>query len=311
MNPRRRPWKSTSVAAASALTLLAVLLPVPSLGAGADALVGLRQALDRVKNEGALRKELVRLAPSLGAELDEQEAREGRRQFTLRLAKPLPARSVIAALNLARPYAVSGDPHQESWEIGLWTVDIDDRYGPKIGTHAPHLGAWAVEVNLVDRPQGEMPKLTAGPAPAYDLTVLDAEVAEFQIELWSDWQQLERIETADTPTAPKSALGREEIRAWLERHKGYGAPLEAQAERNDMRVFVAWNIPWSGRNETSFWIYCLQDSGWLLETESTFQPSHDQAHRAVFDDASAEVRFLDADGSVLHRESIAACRWSE
>jgi len=303
--------KLSTAAAACTLALLASFLPAPSLGAVAEPLSSLRQALDRAKSEAALRKDLARLAPALGAELSEQEVREGRREFTLRLGKPLPARSVIAALDLARPYAVSGDVHQESWEIGLWTVDIDDRYGPKIGTHAPHLGAWAVDVELVDRPQAELPTITAGAAPAYDLTALDAEVAEFRIELWSDWQQLERIEAADTPTAPKSALGRQEIRTWIDRHKGYGAPLEAETERPDMRVFVAWNIPWSGRNQTSFWIYCLQDSGWLLETESTFEPSHDQAHRAVFDAASDEVHFLDADGAVLHRESIAGCRWSE
>ncbi len=312
MTPRRSRFRTTAIAAAGALALLELALPVPSFAAGAEAFVRLRQALDRATDEASLRRELETLAPVLGAKLEEQPGREERTSFSLRLASPLAARTVIAGLSLSRPYATSGDVHQEEWELSSWTTDIDDRWGPRIAVHTPHLGHWAVEPKLAGRPAGELPKLTAGASPAYDLALYDAEVVGLDIELWSDeWQVAEHADLPDTPTAPKSALSRSQIRAWLERHKGYGAPDTAEVELADMRVFVAWNIPWSGRSTTDFWIYCLQDSGWLLLEESTFEPDGELAATAKFDATAHEVRFLGAKGSVRHREPIAACRWDD
>jgi len=228
---------------------------------------------------------------------------------------PLPASAVIAGLGLVRPYAFSGDVHQETWDVALWTMDIDDRWGPKIAVHSPHLGDWAVEPQLSRRPRGELPKVTAGAAPAYELSMpealADLTVVAFRIELWSDWQQSDRFDFPDTATAPTAAPSRRLILDWVERHKGLGAPRQAEVELPDMRAFVFWNIPWSGRNETDYWIYCLQDSGWLLLKSATFQPDHDQAHSATFDATAHRVRFLDADGAELHHAPIAGCRWDE
>ena len=61
--------------------------------------------------------------------------------------------------------------------------------GPRIAVQYPHVGAWAFMATLDDRPAGDLPKLTTGASPAYDLTVYPSQVTEIEIEPWSpDWQ---------------------------------------------------------------------------------------------------------------------------
>src|SRR5262245_31813182 len=69
---------------------------------------------------------------------------------------------------------------------------------------------------------------------------------------------------SDTPTAPESAATLDPIRAWIAYHSGYGVPRDIEAELGSGRVFASWNIPWSGRNTTDYWIYCRRASAWHL-----------------------------------------------
>ena len=116
----------------------------------------------------------------------------------------------------------------------------------------------------------------------------------------------------DGDTAPKFALDDAPIRAWIEAHKGFGAPdyFDSAAAAPDVRVLVAWNIPTSGVNGTDFWIYCrAETAGWTLLESGYFQPREDQAHSTVLDTKTDEVRFLGRDGEVYHRVSVTGCRW--
>ena len=281
--------------AALAVGILVFSWPSPAARAASEAepVGGLRAALEQSTGEKELRARLQAVAKDLGAKLGEQPARKGRRSFELTLATPVSARDLAAAMGWERPYAISGDVEQTSWSLDLWTGDIDDRYGPRIAVHAPHVGKWAVEPRMEKRPEGDLPRVSAGAAPAYDLQTYEGRVVALGIEWWSaGWQQPESIPIPGGPRPPRSAGSRTELRGWIEQHKGYGAPDYAESELPDMRVFVAWNIPTSGINTTYSWVYCLQESGWLLFAASQFQPHQDQVHRAEIDDAKREVRSL-------------------
>ncbi|HET9768774.1 MAG TPA: hypothetical protein VFS60_18150, partial [Thermoanaerobaculia bacterium] len=247
------------------VVVAAVLASTPAARADAqpqpDALRDLRELRDllqQVHDEAALRPRLHEVALRLGASFSEREAREGRRAFRLTFTWPLPARSLIAAMGWQRPYAVSGDAHQSGWNLRLWTGDVDDRQGPRIATHTPHVGAWAVDASLDDRPAGELPRLASGGSPAYDLAQgYSADVTSLAVELWSDdWQVPDRMPAETGDGAPKLALDDAPIRAWIEAQKGFGYPryFDSAAAARDMRVLAAWNIPTSGVNWTDFWI---------------------------------------------------------
>lgn len=110
--------------------------------------------------------------------------------------------------------------------------------------------------------------------------------------------------------APAFAADEAAIRAWIEARKGYGAPqyFDSATASVDMRVLAAWNIPTSGVNYTDFWVYCQVPGGWKLFDSGWFQPPEDQAHSAVLDGKTAEVRFLGEDDAVYHRVSVEGCR---
>ncbi|MEO8505523.1 MAG: hypothetical protein ABI609_16630 [Acidobacteriota bacterium] len=297
---------------AIAVAALGLWRPLASTAAAApnDPLRGFRTALEGSTTEQELRSTLQSVAKKLGARLSEQPARAGRRSFDLTLAAPIPARALVAAMGWKRPYAMSGDVEQTSWSLALWTGDLDDRYGPKIAVHAPHVGKWAVEPQLEKRPDGELPKLSAGPSPAYDLNSYEGRVVALEIEWWdAGWQQLESVPIPAGPGPPQAAGSRTEIRGWIDAHKGYGAPQYAESELPDMRVFVAWNIPTSGMNSTDSWVYCLHESGWQLIAASRFQPQQDQIHRVEIDDAKREVRFVGNGGEADHRVPLRNCVW--
>jgi|GEM_PF-6471662 len=297
--------------------MFALATAFPSVAACArapDPLLALRQAIEQSPDESTLRTRLKTLAPSLGFKLSEQPAREGRTSFTLTLAAPVPAQRLSKAFGWQRPYASSGDAHQSSWSLWLWSGDIDGRYGPRMADHAPHVGVWAVSPSLDGRPPGDLPKLVSGASPAYDLTVYRANVTWLTIELWSaGWQFAETMELPATETAPPWSPNRALLKAWFEDHKGLGAPRYLDSSQSDMRVFAVWNIPTSGLNVTDFSVYCLEEiaTGWHLLVSSRFTPPEDQAHTAEIDPEHHELRFLGRDGKVYHRVSVAGCRWTE
>jgi hypothetical protein len=182
-------------------SLRAVLLLVPaflSLAANSpDPLTRLKTACEESKDQAALHRALQALAPALGAELLEDfnlhPMRPGSYRYTLRFRRPIDAERLLDVMGWTRAYAVSGDVHQETWGIRLWASDLPDDgtpgNNPLIGTQNPRLGLWAVMASLAGRPAGDLPKVSAGASPAYDLTTYPAQVTEIEIEPWSpDWQ---------------------------------------------------------------------------------------------------------------------------
>jgi hypothetical protein len=304
------------VAAPLALLLFAV---VARAGAQeqldlAKELRGLRETLEQTPDDAAQMSQIKWAGMRAGASVAEREAREGRRALRLTFAWPIPARVLIAAMGWERPYAVSGDTHQNGWSLRLFTADIDDRSGTRIATHTPHVGAWAVDATLDGRPAGELPKLASGGSPAYDLLHgYDAKVTSLLVEPWQEgWQVADHIEPAEGEAAPKHALNAQLIKDWIEARKGFGYPryFDSGTTAPEMRVLAAWNIPTSGLNWTYFWVYCLAPTaGWTLLESGYFQPLEDQAHSAVLDVGSDEVRFLGKDGTIYHRVPVAGCQW--
>jgi hypothetical protein len=163
-----------------------VLLLIPALlslaATSPDPLTGLKTACERSKDQDSLRSSLQALAPTLGFELVENVEDH---QYTLRFRQPIAAARLLKVMGWTRAYAFSGDVHQETWMIGLWTSDVPDEYGPRIGVKDPQVGAWAVTPSLAARPAGDLPNLVAGASPAYDLTAYTAQVTEIEIEPWS------------------------------------------------------------------------------------------------------------------------------
>jgi len=173
-----------------------VLLLVPALLSLAatppDPLTRLKTACEKSKDLKTLNRELKALAPTLGFELEESIAdpespEDGR--ITLRFRRPIPAARLLAAMGWTRAYAFSGDVHQETWSIALWTADLpedENSGGPSIGIKEPRIGAWTLTPNLAGLPAGDLPKLSAGASAAYDLSKYPAMVAEIEIALWSE-----------------------------------------------------------------------------------------------------------------------------
>lgn len=296
---------------------LALLAFAPAPGRAADdtgkAMTELRAALEQQHDEASLRPPLRPLALQLGGSFSEREAREGRRAFRITLIDPIPARRLIAAMGWERPYAVAGDTHQNVWSLRLWTGDVDDRSGARIATHTPHVGAWAVDASLAGRPKGELSRLSSGGSPAYDLLRGDdTSVVSILIEPWSEGSQAaDRMKEPQGDAAPTFVLDKKQIEDWLEKNKALGYPryFDSEGAAPDMRVLAAWNIPYSGLNWTDFWVYCLAPtSGWTLLESGYFRPLEDQAHGAVLDEATAEVRFLGRDGTVYHRVPVDGCK---
>ena len=89
--------------------------------------------------------------------------------------------SLVKAWKLARPYAMSGDVHKRSWELGVFGQDVPDQYNKRISIKQIAFGAWIVRPRLDGRPKGDLPKIVAGASPAYDMTKYKAKIVSLEI----------------------------------------------------------------------------------------------------------------------------------
>jgi hypothetical protein len=96
--------------------------------------------------------------------------------FVLAFAPPIEARELARRLGWARPYAVSGDVHQQSWQLQLYVKPLPDPHNPRIATTSPRLGSWVARPELDGRPAGDVPRVVSGASPAYDLEQRQAKV---------------------------------------------------------------------------------------------------------------------------------------
>jgi hypothetical protein len=67
---------------------------------------------------------------------------------------------------------------------------------------------------------------------------------------------------------PRQFAEQSELKEWIEKHKGYGAPQSIDFDLNGIRLFVAWDGPFSGRAANVSWVYFRARNGkWhLLDT---------------------------------------------
>jgi hypothetical protein len=153
-------------------------------------LIALKGAIQQTSTLQELKAAIEALAPELGLTYAEQQVfgRDSYRYATITFATPIPAQACCEALGWDRPYALSGDVHQTRWQIQLWVSDLADPYGPRIHTRAPQLGAWALITQLTSRPQGELPAVSAGASPAYDLHVYAANIESIEVCAWANYE---------------------------------------------------------------------------------------------------------------------------
>lgn len=307
--------------------LAALAAAVPALPSTADpSLSMLREAIEQSSDDTELRSRLQELAPVVGFTLSEQEGRlreEGRR-FTLTFDTPLPARELSQVMGWERAYAAPYyGAHGCDWKLYLWASDFEDRGTTHIVTQSPRVGAWILGLVLDGPPQGELPELSAGGSPPYDLIqTYTANVTAVDLERWvGAWHPPEAIEVPEalvvpenappwkTDRPPRRADSTAEITGWIEARKGYGYPRYADVSHDGNRVFAAWNIPTSGFNATYYWVYCPHDvSGWQLVDAGTFVPSAEPAQSAVLDPERDELRFVGRHGQTYHRVSVRGCK---
>lgn len=142
--------------------------------AHADAIDDLPKTLAGAKSAAELRPLLK------GLTVDEQPVSDGTTAFYIKLA-PRDAKAFVAAWKLARPYAISGDVHQHTWQVMVWDQDVPDPNGKRIHAKTIHAGRWIVRPHLVGRPEGALPKVSAGASPAYDLATYAAKIDGIEI----------------------------------------------------------------------------------------------------------------------------------
>jgi len=63
----------------------------------------------------------------------------------------------------------------------VWDQDVPDPNGKRIHAKTIHSGRWILHPHLVGRPEGALPKVSAGASPAYDLTTYPAKIDSIEI----------------------------------------------------------------------------------------------------------------------------------
>ncbi|MBX9573633.1 MAG: tetratricopeptide repeat protein [Candidatus Obscuribacterales bacterium] len=89
-------------------------------------------------------------------------------------AEPIDAKIFCRNMGWSQAYAVSSDPHQNSWRImtaeRAELAQKENAGGKRrISTQFPLLGSWRLQCALAQRPQGELPDTVTGASPAYFL----------------------------------------------------------------------------------------------------------------------------------------------
>lgn len=146
------------------------------------------QTLDQIRSK------LIELKDPLLASVDLQNRSDEPSYCTVRFSEPIDAKAFIQVFGWARPYAISHDVHQESWHVDVWTKDLKDAYGPRIACRAPLVGVWSIDVQLADRPEGDLPGISCGASPAYDLARYSGNVIGFEVSINHDEQYYSKVE---------------------------------------------------------------------------------------------------------------------
>lgn len=96
--------------------------------------------------------------------------------FGVKLDPPVDAAELAKKFTWAAPHAVSSDVHQKTFSVQLSKGEVEGSKGKRIATEFPRFGPFRVEARLAARPDGKLPKISAGASPAYDLTTYKGSV---------------------------------------------------------------------------------------------------------------------------------------
>jgi hypothetical protein len=116
---------------------------------------------------------------------------------------------------------------------------------------------------------------------------------------------LSGLAQAANRNAPASFSNIEEIRAWAEERRGFGAPEAVDFELGWIRLFVTYNSPFSGRSGvySDAYYFNKAESKWLLIDSDFFEKEGVLSH--VYVDANtAELVYVSFDGKVIKRFSL-------
>jgi hypothetical protein len=154
-----------------------------------------RAAVEGAASPAEAKAAVAALPKILGATFGEQKVR-GETWWRITFAHTIPVRDFSQGMGWSRPFAVSPDVHQTSWEVVLWRADLFDFYHrPIIRSAVPRVGRWAVSASLTDRPKGELPRASMSASPAYDLLEYDGEVAGIEMMPWKpEYDQMWLVE---------------------------------------------------------------------------------------------------------------------
>ena len=144
-------------------------------------LVHLKDALEKTANPKEIDRFCKALSKSVGT--CTSISTSGPATWQIQLARPIDAKQLSQLWGWKRPYGVSGDVHQQHWQIRLFQQQLQDPYGPRIATIFPKFGALEIRTQLSDRPQGPLPKTSSGASPAYDLWKHPASVGKIEFVL--------------------------------------------------------------------------------------------------------------------------------
>ena len=170
-------------------------------------------------------------------------------RVTLRFPSGVDAAALAEAWNIRAPIAVSGDVHQASWRLAVAGPVLPDPQRRRIEAQGIVFGSWAVTALLGGRPGGDLPDVSAGASPVYDLRERREVVLSISVERVNPGG---RLTSAGDPAAVR-VLGTARVRnpyarpgwapAWTARssssrrvgHRSRALPLSLTGSRRSSR----------------------------------------------------------------------------
>lgn len=101
---------------------------------------------------------------------------------------------------------------------------------------------------------------------------------------------------------PASFATLEELRAWVQEHKGFGSPSEIDFDLGSIRLYVAHNSPFSGRAGVYSYAYYKNstEGDWRLVDSDFFEKKGALSYVYV-DSNENDLVYVNFDGKVLKR----------
>lgn len=103
-------------------------------------------------------------------------------RVTLQLASVVDAVVLADAWEIEGPIAVSGDVNQATWRMAVRGGELLEPHGRRVVAEDVVMGCWAVTARLNGRPRGDLPDVSAGASPVYDLRECREVVRSISVE---------------------------------------------------------------------------------------------------------------------------------